>query len=287
LEDWFGRHRIRRSAGSINAELMAGDASAGAARLAAIMSEAAGIIAKVRSLAAEDARPPARLSVLIAIDQGEELFATEDRAESERFIAMVGHLLAHPPEGLDPFAVITIRADSVDPLLQRVPQLGIDAPHVRALPPLSPSAYRDVITRPAAVYARRATRLDIEPELVEVLVAKAQGADALPLLAFTLQRMFDLYHKEQRLTVAGYEAMGGLEGSIDRALAEARRKSGAAGSEQALHDLFIPQLATWDPGANAAKRLVAKEADLTAGGRAALAPLANALQQFSFWLFGS
>jgi hypothetical protein len=137
--------------------------------------------------------------IIIAIDHGEELFAGEDAAESERFIAMLGHVLAHPLEGLDPFAVITIRADSVDPLLQRVPQLGIDAPHMRGLPPLSPSAYRDVITRPAAVYARRVTRLDIEPELVEVLVAKAQGADALPLLAFTLQRMFDLYHKEQRL----------------------------------------------------------------------------------------
>jgi hypothetical protein len=119
LEDWFGRHRIRRSAGSINAELIAGDASAGAARLAAIMSEAAGIISKARSLAAEDARPPARLSVLITIDQGEELFAAEDASESERFITMLGHLLAHPSEGLDPFAVITIRADSVDPLLQR------------------------------------------------------------------------------------------------------------------------------------------------------------------------
>jgi hypothetical protein len=57
---------IRRSAGSINAELMTGDASAGAARLAALMSEAAQIIARARSLAAEDAQPPARLSVLIA-----------------------------------------------------------------------------------------------------------------------------------------------------------------------------------------------------------------------------
>jgi formylglycine-generating enzyme required for sulfatase activity len=277
LEDWFERHRIRRSAGSINAKLMAGDASAGAARLAAIMSEAAGIIAKARSLAAEDARSPARLSVLIAIDQGEELFAAEDAAESERFIDMLGHVLAHPPEGLDPFAVITIRADSVDPLLQRVPQLGLDAPHTRLLPSLSPSAYRDVIARPAAVYARRVTRLDIEPELVEVLVAKAQGADALPLLAFTLQRMFDLFHKEQRLTLADYEAMGGIEGSIDRALAEAQKVAGAAGSQDNLRRLLIPGLATWDPVANAAKRIVAQEAELMSGDRTALAPLAEAL----------
>jgi hypothetical protein len=37
------------------------------------------------------------------------------------------------------------------------------------------------------------------------------AADALPLLAFTMQRMFDLYLKEQRLTVADYDAMGGIE----------------------------------------------------------------------------
>jgi hypothetical protein len=48
--------------------------------------------------------------MLIAIDQGEELFAAEDAAESERFIAMLGQLLAHPTDGLDPYAV-PIRAE--------------------------------------------------------------------------------------------------------------------------------------------------------------------------------
>ena len=217
--------------------------------------------------------------MLIAIDQGEELFAAEDAAESERFIAMLGNLLAHPPEGLDPLALMTIRADSVDPLLQRVPKLGIDAPHMRPLPPLSVSAYRDVITKPAAVYARRVARLDVEPELVELLVEKSTGKDALPLLAFTLQRMFDLYHKEQRLTVADYGAMGGIEGSIDRALVEAQKIASAAGSQDNLRRLLIPGLATWDPAANAAKRIVSLETDLLSGDRASLAPLANALVQ--------
>jgi formylglycine-generating enzyme required for sulfatase activity len=279
LEDWFARHRITRSAGSFIAELLAGDASTGATKLAAIMSEAGRLVTEARSLATEAGQPGPRLSVLIAIDQGEELFAAEDTAESERFVEMLGHLLAHPPDGLDPFAMITIRADSVDPLLQRVPKVGIDAPHMRPLPPLSQSAYRDVIIRPAAVYARRVARLDIEPDLVEVLVGKASGADALPLLAFTLQRMFDIYHKEKKLTVADYEAMGGIEGSIDRALAQAQKAAGTAGSPDNLRRLLIPGLATWDPAANAAKRLVALEADVVDGDRAGLglAPLVEAL----------
>ncbi len=91
LEYWFGRHRIRRSAGAINAELMTGDAATGAAKLAALMGEAAKLITEARSLTAEDARPPARPLMLIAIDQGEELFAAEDAPESQRFIAMLGH----------------------------------------------------------------------------------------------------------------------------------------------------------------------------------------------------
>ena len=277
LEDWFGRHRIRRSAGAINAELMAGDATAGAARLAGFMSEAAKLVTETRSLAAEDARPPTRPSMLIAIDQGEELFAAENAAESERFFAMLGNLLAHPPDSLDPYAVITIRADSVDPLLQRVPKLGIDAPHMRPLPPLSPSAYRDVITRPAAVYTRRVGRLEIEPELVEALVAKSTGKDALPLLAYTLQRMFYSHHKDHKLTLAHYEAMGGIEGSIDLALGAAKAKAGTVGSDDHLLRLMVPGLATWDPAAGGAKRIVADEAELLSGDRAVLAPLANAL----------
>jgi formylglycine-generating enzyme required for sulfatase activity len=120
-------------------------------------------------------------------------------------------------------------------------------------------------------------RLDIEPELVEELVRDATGADALPLLAFTLQRLFNDYAPEQELTLAHYDAMGGIGGSIDRALAEAQRKLGTGGSTESLRRLMVPGLATWDPAANAAKRLVANEADLTRGDRVALKPLANAL----------
>jgi formylglycine-generating enzyme required for sulfatase activity len=41
--------------------------------------------------------------------------------------------------------------------------------------------------------------------------------------------------------------------------------------------LIVPGLATWDPVANAAKRLIAREDEMASGDRAALAPLADAL----------
>jgi formylglycine-generating enzyme required for sulfatase activity len=190
---------------------------------------------------------------------------------------MMGHLLGSPPTGLDPYVLVTIRAGSVDALLRRVSALGLVTPHPILLPPLSPSAYRDVITRPAAVYTRQVARLDLEPELVEALVKGASGADALPLLAFTLQRLFLDYAPEQTLTNAHYDAMGGIEGSIDRKLAEAKSKAGTAGTDTNLRRLIVPALATWDAAANAATRLVPNERDVIAGDHANLPPLANAL----------
>jgi hypothetical protein len=173
--------------------------------------------------------------------------------------------------------LVTIRADSVDALWRRVPTLGLVTPHMIMLPPLSLAAYRDVITKPAAVYTRRVARLDLDPELVEALVKGASGADALPLLAFTLQRLFLNYAPERTLTKAHYDAMGGIEGSIDRMLAEAKAKAGTAGSDTNLRRLIVPALATWDTAANAGKHLVPNETDVLAGDRAGLAPLANAL----------
>jgi WD40 repeat protein/Tfp pilus assembly protein PilF len=277
VANWFTQHKRARAAGTIHAELMAGDADAGAARLAKYFAEAVALAAGERTLETTTERPPVRLSPLVAIDQGEELLVTEDAGESNLFLDILGRLLSSPPEGLDPYALITIRADTVDALLQRIPHLGVATPHMIALPPLSPAAYRDVITKPAAVYTRQVKRLEIEPELVQALVGDATGADALPLLAFTLQRIFNDYAPEQKLALAHYVAIGGIGGSIDRALAEAQRQAGAAGKAESLRRLIVPGLATWDPAAGAAKRLVAQEEQLAGGNRSSLAPLANAL----------
>jgi formylglycine-generating enzyme required for sulfatase activity len=277
LAQWFGAHKRPLAPGTIHAALMQGDAAAGAAALAAYLSQAMALVIDERALGREESAPPPRLSPLIAIDQGEELFAAEDTAESERCLEMLGVLLSSLPDGLDPYVLVTIRADSVDALLQRVPNLGVDTPQTIMLPPLSPAAFRDVITKPAAAYSRQVQRLDLEPALVQTLVDDATGADALPLLAFTLQRLFIDYAPTQRLTLAHYQELEGIAGSIGRKLAEAQAKAGAAGSEESLRRLIVPDLATWDPAASAAKRLVAREADVASGDRAVLAPLADAL----------
>ncbi|MEO1610409.1 MAG: SUMF1/EgtB/PvdO family nonheme iron enzyme [Pseudomonadota bacterium] len=274
LAPWFDERGHTVVAGDINAALAEGDGTAAAAELAQLLAQATGIATTIRRTGAPDARPPAPI---LAIDQGEELFAAENLSESERFLTLLAQVLKHPPAEVDPYILVTIRADSVEALLQRWPALGLEAPQSRYLPPMAPAAYRSVITEPAKVYTNRVRRLDIEPALVERLVDDAHGADALPLLAFTLERLFGEFGADGDLTLARYESMGGIGGSIDRALTEAKAKAGTAGSDDNLRRLIIPALATWDPAADAAKRLVADEAALLAGNRAQLAPLADSL----------
>ena len=199
LSRWFALHNQPIAPGLIHAELTKGDEVAGGSALAQYLMKTVAHVAEERMLATTDKtddKTPVLLSPLIAIDQGEELFAAEDAVESNRFLKMLGKLLSPRHDGLAPYVLVTIRADGVDNLLRRIPELGIDTPQVIALPPLSPVAYDDVITKPAAVYTRRVQRLDIESELVRALVNDATGADALPLLAFTLQRLFNDYSLE-------------------------------------------------------------------------------------------
>jgi hypothetical protein len=63
---------------------MTGDAAACAHRLAAHMSAAVAPVAEERALNLAEGQVPPRLSSLIAIDQGEELFAAEDAAQSKK-----------------------------------------------------------------------------------------------------------------------------------------------------------------------------------------------------------
>ena len=269
LAPYFAKYGRTLNPSDISDAVIAEGATAGAS----LFSEATALAIAARPMAAPDTRPPA---TLIAIDQGEELFAAENTLEAEQFLRWMAALLKEPPPDVDPYVLVTVRADSVEALLQRLAVLAIETPRSLYLPPLSASVYRDVIVKPARVYSEQVRRLDIEPALADALTADATGADALPLLAFTLQRLFDEF-ADGKLTLSRYDAIGGIGGSIDRALAQAQRKVGPAGSPDQLRRLILPGLATWDPASSSAKRLVAVDAALSGGNRADLAPLTHAL----------
>ena len=106
---------------------------------------------------------------------------------------------------------VTIRADRYVPL-QTAPELaGIQSEVFDELEPMPPAGYFEVITGPARRATAAGRPLSIQPALVERLLADgAQGADALPLLALTLQQLYHDFGADGELSVADYEAMGGM-----------------------------------------------------------------------------
>jgi conflict system STAND superfamily ATPase/mechanosensitive ion channel-like protein len=83
---------------------------------------------------------------------------------------------------------------------------------------LKSAEFKGVIEGPAARATAGGHPLKVEPGLSERLIRDAEGADALPLLAFTLERLYMEYGSAGRLRSEDYEALGGVRGSIEAAV---------------------------------------------------------------------
>ena len=222
-------------------------------------------------------------TVVLAIDQGEELFASDGRAEAEAFLAIVARSLrpALGPsiEGIASrqrlVATIAIRSDAFE-RLQLEPHLDGVARALFDIGPLAREDYKAVIEGPAARATAAGRKLSIDRLLTEQLLADSQGADALPLLAFTLQRLFIEHGGGGELRVADYDALGGVRGCIEMAVEAAfadpsrtpaipRDKSER---ERLLRLGFVPWLAQIDPETDQRKRRLAQWAEIPAEAHA-------------------
>jgi len=190
------------------------------------------------------ARPP---SVVIPIDQAEELFAAEN-AESARVLEILAGALR---ADCDAIIVATIRSDSFERLqseekLADIPLLPF------SLPPLPHGAFKEVIEGPARLAV---PPLTIEPALSDRLLKDLAADDALPLLAFTLERLANRHSGGGTLTLSEYaEELGGLQGAIagavEAAFAQARQDPSLPDERVELEKLaraaFIPALVQLD-----------------------------------------
>ena len=99
-----------------------------------------------------------------------------------------------------------------------------------------------------------------------LLAETAEGADALPLLALTLERLYHDFGDDGDLTVAEYESMGGMaqvvQTEVDNLLAADPEQRQA--QLDTLHDAFIPWLATINPDNDQPMRRLARWDDLPA-----------------------
>jgi formylglycine-generating enzyme required for sulfatase activity len=217
-------------------------------------------------------KPP---TIVIAIDQGEELFLAEGQDEARQFLTLLRDLLTSDPPAV--IAVLTIRSDNYE-RLQQASELADIHKSPLDLGPIPRGSYAEVIKGPARRLDGTARALKIDDVLVQELLTdidRGGAKDALPLLAFTLERLYDEYHVTGQLTLEHYEALGRIGGSIEAAIArafkaannDARIPKDRQARLTLLRRGLIPWLAGIDPDTKAPRRRVARLSEIPAEAR--------------------
>jgi len=214
--------------------------------------EADGLVRQLQWLHGEGQAP-----VLLVIDQFEELLA-EGNSAGERFLEFLHALLTVPLSGV--MVLATMRTDCLDRLQTRWPALTAMST-TEQLQPICPEDFGELITGPA-----ERSGLTLQPGLTERLVADSGGRDALPLLAFTLEKLWQ--KRQQRgaavagtngtwwdLTVDDYDAIGGVAGAVS-SQAEIcwNPATSSAEDKAALREAFLDHLLSLNEDGLVAKR---------------------------------
>ena len=216
-------------------------------------------------------------TLVLPLDQAEEMFSADAGSQAEQFLALIADVLGRmnaAEVGL--IVAATIRTDRYEVMQNHSTLEGLDTELFDELKPMPPAEFRQVITGPAAREGEAGQRLTIAPDLVkQLLVDAAEGADTLPLLALTLARLYTDYARTGELTLANYEAMGGMRRVVQSTVDEilATDPGQRAHQLELLRAAFIPWLATISPDNDQPVRRVARESDLPQESR----PLIDAL----------
>lgn len=214
-------------------------------------------------------------TIVITVDQGEELFQREGAEQSKQFLDLLT-LLAVQTE-LAVMVLFTIRSDSFEQLQTYKALEGITQ-QTFSLSPMPQGAYDSVIEGPAARLKGSNRELKIEAALTQQIledIEKGGNKDALPLLAFTMERLYLEYGSGGDLTLKEYQEMGGIEGAIEAAvelaLDSAAKDPLLPNDRNSLTTLLrrglIPWLAGIDPQSQTPRRRVANIAEIPAEAR--------------------
>ncbi|MEV6252584.1 TIR domain-containing protein [Nocardia sp. NPDC051911] len=156
-----------------------------------------------------------RRKLLLVVDQFEELFRRAEPAQRAEFTELLAPAIGGPVQVL-----ATLRTEFLDQMIVD-PAMSSLSTETYPLRPLRKGGLREVIERPARVAGFR-----IDDGLVTELLADTDSGEALPLLAFALERLADGVHRGGTLSLQRYDETGGVRGALVRqaevALAEAR-----------------------------------------------------------------
>jgi hypothetical protein len=254
---------------------------------------ASGDVAQLRALlievrrvaAARLPRPgagPALPTLVLPLDQAEELFTDDAGEQASAFLRLLGQLAEPDADaaGLGLIAVATIAADGYQSMRAAPELVALESVLFEDLTPLSETHITDVITRPAARSTEAGRALRIDPALVDRLLADVSadnygGGDALALLALTLSRLHTDHGSSGMLTLAHYQQIGGLRRVVNTEIDEilSANPTERANQLEQLRAAFIPWLATADAGNDQPARRVARWSELPEASR----PLIDAL----------
>jgi WD40 repeat protein len=215
----------------------------------------------------EDSAP----TLVLPLDQAEELFSADAGAQAEQFLALLAQLAGRmnaTETGL--IVAATIRTDRYDEMQNNPALTSVGKVLFDELKPMPATQFEQVITGPAGRASEGGQQLIIAADLVtQLLTDAAEGADALPLLALTLARLQTDYASTGQLTLAQYEAMGGMRHVVQTAIDEVLDSDPEKRSHQLelLRAAFIPWLATINPDSDEPLRRVTRESDLPEASR--------------------
>jgi WD40 repeat protein len=186
---------------------------------------------------------------LVVVDQFEEVFAA--CPDEEERVAFIGALSALCGQAV---VVLGMRADFYGRAL-RYPVLASALQHRQVVVgPMTQDQLRRAIVEPA-----RLAKTDVDPGLVELMLQdllpprSAQGGSppghepgALPLLSHALLATWER-SRGGKLTVADYQASGGIRGAVTRTAEEVYQSLGDGGREEACR-LFLQLVQVTDDG---------------------------------------
>jgi hypothetical protein len=158
--------------------------------------------------------------VVLVVDQFEEVFTRcEDVEEREQFFACLMGALAAAGDQL--CLVIAMRSDFVGKCLER-DYSGLAQQvqaHMVSVLPMQPEELRDAICQPATQVG-----LTVEDALVTEMLDDIQGAPgSLPLLQYTLKELWQR-RQDNQLVLSAYQALGGINGTLDKRATELYRE---------------------------------------------------------------
>ncbi|WP_424407885.1 tetratricopeptide repeat protein [Pasteurella sp. PK-2025] len=219
-------------------------------------------------------------TLILPLDQAEELF-TEQHEQTQVFLQLIAQLICR--QKVDLLLLATIRTDAYA-ALQASPELEGIEQYPFSLPRIAKGAFQQIIEGPAKLLANTQKPLWVDPMLTDRLLKDLEqdgGKDALPLLAFTLERLYIDYAEDGKLELKEYltfqdestqqhSGLGGLRGAVNIAIEEALRNAQKdpriPQDHQAcmalLRRAFIPALASIDLKTHRPHRKVAYYDDI-------------------------